>query len=70
MVDIWGAEDIEELDSSVVDEADADKDLLKGLILQDEGISQNDIDALFDWREDSSGDLQIKTMRFLASSGI
>ncbi len=48
MVDIWGAEDIKEVDSSVVDEADADKDLLKGPFLQDEGISQNDIDALFD----------------------
>ncbi len=48
MVDIWGAEDIEEVDSSVVDEVGADKDLLKGPILQDEGTSQNDIDALFD----------------------
>ncbi len=48
MVDIWGADEIDRTDSSVADESDSDKDLLNGPALADEGISQDDIDALFD----------------------
>ncbi len=48
MVDIWGTDEIDRVDSSVADESDSDKDLLNGPALADEGISQDDIDALFD----------------------
>jgi len=48
MVDIWGADEIDQTDPSVADESDSDQDLLNGPALADEGISQDDIDALFD----------------------
>jgi len=48
MVDIWGADEIDQTDPSVADESDSDQDLLNGPALAEEGISQDDIDALFD----------------------
>jgi len=48
MVELWGAECIKEIDGAVEDAADKGKDLLDGPALENEGISQNDIDALFD----------------------
>tara|TARA_B100000315_G_scaffold260520_1_gene322558 strand:+ start:7407 stop:8213 length:807 start_codon:yes stop_codon:yes gene_type:complete len=48
MIEIWGEEDIAEVDASVADEADDDKNLLNGPALEGEGIGQDDIDALFD----------------------
>ncbi|MBT3989472.1 MAG: hypothetical protein HON14_06380 [Rhodospirillaceae bacterium] len=48
MIEIWGEEDISEVDASVADETDGDKNLLNGPAMGDEGIAQDDIDALFD----------------------
>jgi len=48
MIDIWGEEDISEVDASVADETDGDKNLLNGPAMSGEGIDQGDIDALFD----------------------
>ena len=48
MIDIWGEADIAEVDASVADETDGDKNLLNGPAMAGEGIDQNDIDALFD----------------------
>ena len=48
MIDIWGEADIAEVDASVSDETDGDKNLLNGPAMAGEGIDQNDIDALFD----------------------
>ncbi len=48
MIEIWGEEDIAEVDASVADETDSDKNLLNGPAMDGEGIGQDDIDALFD----------------------
>ncbi len=48
MIDIWGDEDIAQVDASVADETDTDKNLLNGPAMSGEGIDQNGIDALFD----------------------
>ena len=48
MIDIWGADDIEEVDASVTPDNEGDKGLLNGPALDGEGIDQNDIDKLFD----------------------
>ena len=48
MVEIWGAENIEEVDLAAEDAADNDKGPLNDPALENEGISQNNIDALFD----------------------
>ena len=44
MMDMWGAEQIEGLENSIVD----DSDLLNGPAPEGEGSSQDDIDSLFD----------------------
>ena len=48
MVEIWGDEDINAVDSAVSEDDDTDADLLNGPALDDTGVSQDDIDALFD----------------------
>lgn len=48
MIDIWGEDDIAEVDASVAPDNDSDKGLLNGPALEGEGIDQNDIDKLFD----------------------
>ncbi|MFP6710775.1 MAG: protein phosphatase CheZ [Rhodospirillales bacterium] len=48
MIEIWGEDDIAEIEASVADETDEDKNLLNGPALSGEGIGQDDIDALFD----------------------
>ena len=48
MIEIWGEDDISEVDASVADETDNDKNLLNGPAMGGEGIAQDDIDALFD----------------------
>lgn len=48
LINIWGREDIENGSNEIVDERSDDEKLLKGPALVDEGISQDDIDALFD----------------------
>jgi chemotaxis protein CheZ len=48
MIEIWGEEDIADVDASVADETDSDKNLLNGPAMDGEGIDQDDIDALFD----------------------
>jgi len=48
MIEIWGEEDIADVDASVADETDSDKNLLNGPAMDGEGIGQDDIDALFD----------------------
>jgi len=48
MIEIWGADDIAEVDASVTPDTEGDKGLLNGPTLEGEGIDQNDIDALFD----------------------
>jgi len=46
MVDIWGADQFEGIE--IVDDRDADAKLLEGPQLEGQGVSQADIDALFD----------------------
>jgi len=48
MIDIWGADDIEEVDASVTPDNEGDKGLHNGPALKGNGIDQNDIDKLFD----------------------
>jgi chemotaxis protein CheZ len=48
MIEIWGEEGISEVDASVADETDGDRNLLNGPAMAGEGIDQGDIDALFD----------------------
>ena len=48
MVEIWGDQDINAVDSAVSEDDDTDADLLNGPALDDTGVSQDDIDALFD----------------------
>lgn len=48
LIDIWGREDIENGSDEVTDDRSDDEKLLKGPALVDEGISQDDIDKLFD----------------------
>ena len=48
MVEIWGEEDINKIESAVVEGDDSEADLLNGPALGDTGVSQDDIDALFD----------------------
>ena len=48
MIEIWGEDDIAEVDASVTPDTEGDKGLLNGPALEGEGIDQNDIDKLFD----------------------
>ena len=48
MIEIWGEDDIAEVDPSVTPDSEGDSALLNGPALGDEGIDQNDIDKLFD----------------------
>lgn len=48
MVEIWGDEGINEVESAVDENGKTDEDLLNGPALGDTGVSQDDIDALFD----------------------
>ena len=48
MIEIWGEDDIAEVDPSVTPDSEDDSVPLNGPALGDEGIDQNDIDKLFD----------------------
>lgn len=48
LIDIWGREDIENGDDEVADNRSDDEKLLGGPALVNEGISQDEIDNLFD----------------------
>lgn len=48
LIDIWGREDIENGDGETLDHRSEDEKLLGGPALQNEGISQDEIDNLFD----------------------
>jgi chemotaxis protein CheZ len=48
MIEIWGEDDIAEVEASVTPDKAGDSALLNGPSLDGEGIDQNDIDKLFD----------------------
>lgn len=48
LIDIWGRDDIENGDDEVADERSEDEKLLQGPAFANEGVSQADIDKLFD----------------------
>ncbi len=48
MIDIWGVQAFEDLPLPNRETLDEDEDLLNGPQLENQGISQADIDALFD----------------------